>query len=174
MAGRCDECLWPSHLVAREVFDPLKGDRCFLSRQESRQQELQPSKQEMEVITGGGRSRVRWRRSVAAILASFISRSTYAVGIAKVALHELATNAAKYGALSIATGRIGLEWTRPGDRLSIRWTEQGGPPANPPTRQGFGTRVMEALITLDIGGELRWHWSEVGLMCEIELELHAV
>ena len=61
-----------------------------------------------------------------------------------VALHELATNAAKYGALSVAEGHVQVEWSHASDgRLVLRWTETGGPPVKPPTRQGFGTRVME-------------------------------
>jgi two-component sensor histidine kinase len=64
-----------------------------------------------------------------------------------VALHELATNAAKYGALSAAKGRIRVEWSRAADgQLVFRWTETGGPPVNPPTRKGFGTTVVESMI----------------------------
>ena len=64
-----------------------------------------------------------------------------------VALHELATNAAKYGALSVAEGHVQVEWSRASDgRLVLRWTEMGGPPVKPPTRRGFGTRVMDGMI----------------------------
>jgi anti-sigma regulatory factor (Ser/Thr protein kinase) len=57
-----------------------------------------------------------------------------------VALHELATNAAKYGALSVAKGQVGVEWSRAADgRLVLRWVEVGGPPVNPPSRKGFGS-----------------------------------
>lgn len=70
-----------------------------------------------------------------------------------VALHELATNAAKYGALSVATGRVRVEWSCARDgRLVLRWTEAGGPPVNPPTRRGFGTHVMDAMIRGNVGG----------------------
>jgi two-component sensor histidine kinase len=62
-----------------------------------------------------------------------------------IALHELATNAGKYGALSVPGGSVCVEWALATDRrLVLRWTEVGGPPVKPPTRSGFGTNVMEA------------------------------
>ena len=73
-------------------------------------------------------------------------------------LHELATNAAKHGALSAPGGRVELRW-RAGRRadedgfLRLRWAEAGGPPlAGPPARRGFGTRVVEATVRGQLGG----------------------
>jgi PAS domain S-box-containing protein len=87
-----------------------------------------------------------------------------------VALHELATNAAKYGALSEAKGHVRVEWSRPADgHLVLRWTEAGGPPVTPPTRKGFGTHVMEAMIRGHVGGDLRLDWRTEGLACEITM-----
>ena len=87
-----------------------------------------------------------------------------------VTVHELATNAAKYGALSAAEGRVQVEWSRaPDGRLVLRWTETGGPPVNPPTRRGFGTRVMESMIRGQAKGEVRFDWRVEGLACEIVL-----
>ena len=64
-----------------------------------------------------------------------------------VVLHELATNAAKYGSLSVSGGHVEVDWSRGADgRLVLRWTETGGPPVEPPSRSGFGTRVMENMI----------------------------
>ena len=63
-----------------------------------------------------------------------------------IVLHELATNAAKFGALSISKGRVQIEWSRCSDRLTLYWTETDGPPVKSPTRSGFGTRVMEDMI----------------------------
>jgi PAS domain S-box-containing protein len=86
-----------------------------------------------------------------------------------VTLHELATNAAKYGALSVPEGRIEIEWSRRADgRLTLRWTETGGPPVKPPTRRGFGTRVTDTMIRGQLKGELRVDWRAEGLVCEIE------
>jgi two-component system, chemotaxis family, CheB/CheR fusion protein len=85
-----------------------------------------------------------------------------------VALHELATNAVKYGALSVATGRLRVEWSRPADGgLVLRWTETGGPAVKPPTRRGFGTRVVDRMIRDQLQGEARFDWREAGLVCEI-------
>jgi two-component sensor histidine kinase len=89
-----------------------------------------------------------------------------------VALHELATNAAKFGALSVAKGQVRVEWSRAADgRLVLRWTEVGGPPVNPPTRKGFGTHVMEAMIRGHVGGNVRLDWRAEGLACEIVLPM---
>jgi PAS domain S-box-containing protein len=87
-----------------------------------------------------------------------------------LALHELATNAAKYGALSAAKGQVRVEWSCAADRqLVLRWIEAGGPHVNPPTRKGFGTRMMEAMIRGHEGGDMRLGWHADGLGCEITL-----
>ncbi len=73
-----------------------------------------------------------------------------------MALHELATNAAKYGSLSNTTGRVRIAWTialRDGTgELKLTWTEEGGPPVVPPTRRGFGSRLIERALAHDLGG----------------------
>jgi len=85
-----------------------------------------------------------------------------------VFLHELATNAAKYGALSVPEGRVEVQWSRAADgRLVLRWTEMDGPPVEPPSRQGFGTRVMGAMIRGQLKGEVDFAWHAGGLACEI-------
>jgi two-component sensor histidine kinase len=87
-----------------------------------------------------------------------------------VGLHELATNAAKYGALSGAKGQVRVEWSCRADRqLVLRWIETGGPPVSPPTRKGFGTHVMEAMIRGHVAGDVRLNWHTEGLACEITL-----
>jgi PAS domain S-box-containing protein len=84
-----------------------------------------------------------------------------------VVLHELATNASKYGALSNATGRIRLTWSRSEDgQLALRWTELGGPSVNAPERKGFGSRLIEGTIS-HLGGKARFDWRSEGLVCEI-------
>jgi len=84
-----------------------------------------------------------------------------------VVFHELTTNAVKYGALSVRKGRIGVSWTRPEiGRLVVRWTETDGPAVTPPTRKGFGTRVMANMIH-QARGEIGFDWHPAGLACEI-------
>jgi PAS domain S-box-containing protein len=86
-------------------------------------------------------------------------------------LHELATNAAKYGALSVAEGQVHVEWSHPeGGQLVLRWTEAGGPPVSPPTRRGFGTGVIANMIRDRAKGEVRTHWHTGGLACEIVVQ----
>jgi PAS domain S-box-containing protein len=85
-----------------------------------------------------------------------------------VAVHELTTNAVKYGALSVPTGHVQVEWSYAAEgRFIFRWTETGGPPVKPPTRRGFGTRVLERLVRGPLKGEVRYDWREQGLLCEI-------
>jgi PAS domain S-box-containing protein len=86
-----------------------------------------------------------------------------------VALHELATNAAKYGALSTPDGHVRLEWSHAADGLlRLRWMETGGPVAEEPTRTGFGTRIVEQMIVQQ-KGKVRFDWRKDGLVCEITL-----
>ena len=86
-------------------------------------------------------------------------------------LHELATNAAKYGALSVAKGRVEVKWSVAANQLVLTWTESGGPMVEKPTRQGFGTRVMERMIKDQHKGDLRLDWRAEGLACEIILPM---
>jgi two-component sensor histidine kinase len=87
-----------------------------------------------------------------------------------ITLHELATNAAKYGALSVANGQIDLKWLHEADgRLILRWREMRGPAVQIPTHQGFGTRIIERIIG-QLKGRARFDWHADGLVCEIILE----
>jgi PAS domain S-box-containing protein len=88
-----------------------------------------------------------------------------------VTLHELATNAAKYGALSVANGAIELKWShRTHGRLEFRWSEMGGPTVHVPTRKGFGGRIIQQMIA-QLKGETRFDWRPEGLVCEITLSV---
>ena len=87
-----------------------------------------------------------------------------------VILHELATNAAKYGALSATKGQVELKWScEPNGRLHLRWTKTGGPALEEPTRHGFGGRIIEQMIA-QLKGETRFDWRAEGLVCEITLQ----
>lgn len=87
-----------------------------------------------------------------------------------LALHELATNAAKYGALSVQTGRIAIAWTvRPGtpDRVELRWRERGGPLVSPPKRRGFGSRLIEGVLAAELNGAVRLGFEPEGIVCDV-------
>jgi two-component sensor histidine kinase len=88
-----------------------------------------------------------------------------------VTLHELATNAAKYGSLSDANGHIDLKWQHETDgQLILRWTETGGPEVQKPMRKGFGSRVIERMIG-QLKGKVKFDWRHEGLVCEISLRV---
>jgi PAS domain S-box-containing protein len=84
-----------------------------------------------------------------------------------LALHELATNAAKYGALSNDTGTISIHWTVAEDRLELTWAEQGGPPVVAPERRGFGTRMIERTLASEFGGQVELEFRREGVRCTV-------
>lgn len=92
-----------------------------------------------------------------------------------MALHELATNAAKYGALSNDAGRIQIAWSiAPLDgtgELQLKWVEEGGPPVAPPKRSGFGSRLIERSLANDLGGDARIDFRPAGVVCSINSPL---
>jgi PAS domain S-box-containing protein len=83
-------------------------------------------------------------------------------------LHELATNAAKYGALSAQDGRVHVEWSpTENNQVILQWIETDGPYVEPPTRDGFGTQLMKAMIGSQLQGRITFDWRAEGLACEI-------
>jgi two-component sensor histidine kinase len=91
-----------------------------------------------------------------------------------VVCHELATNAAKYGPLSVDDGRVVIAWTSTADgRLVLSWTETGGPPVGAPARQGFGTRVMARMVQ-QAKGEISFDWRPEGLACEVVMSIRDI
>jgi PAS domain S-box-containing protein len=84
-----------------------------------------------------------------------------------LALHELSTNAAKYGALSVMSGRVKLSWELQPENLVLRWTETGGPSTQPPASPGFGIRVISASVERQLEGEARFEWHPEGLHCSL-------
>jgi two-component sensor histidine kinase len=92
-----------------------------------------------------------------------------------MALQELATNAVKYGALSNETGEVRLEWqvdeSGKEPRLRLTWAESGGPSVKAPSRQGFGTRLIERSLAQDLEGEVRLVFEPEGLVCTIQARL---
>jgi PAS domain S-box-containing protein len=86
-----------------------------------------------------------------------------------LALHELATNAAKYGALSTEQGRVQLSWQIVGATLVMTWRETGGPPAAAPQRMGLGLQMIISGAKSQVGGEASFDWQPVGLVCTFAL-----
>jgi two-component sensor histidine kinase len=86
-------------------------------------------------------------------------------------LHELATNAAKHGALSAPAGRVALDWRTDAGALELCWAESAGPPVQPPTRRGFGSALIEQSIASGLAGEARFDFAPTGLVCTIRLPL---
>jgi PAS domain S-box-containing protein len=86
-----------------------------------------------------------------------------------LALHELATNAAKHGALSSERGRVGLCWQLLPHALVLKWTESGGPPIGPPAARSFGLRVIRASIEQQLEGETAFDWDPKGLRCNLSI-----
>src|SRR5919202_1780620 len=94
-------------------------------------------------------------------------RTTLALGLL---FHELATNAAKYGALSVPEGRVEVTWDVTGTGpLRIEWREVGGPPVRPPERTGFGSRLAERTVARQLGGRIRFDFEPAGLRCVLEI-----
>jgi PAS domain S-box-containing protein len=86
-----------------------------------------------------------------------------------LALHELATNAAKHGALSSINGKLSLTWQLRPDALVLEWTESGGPPITPPTSRSFGLRVIRASVEQQLNGEATFDWQPNGLRCSFSI-----
>jgi CheY-like chemotaxis protein len=83
--------------------------------------------------------------------------------ILAVVLHELATNAAKYGALSASSGTVGLTWELDGAGLVLHWDERGGPRVHTPVSPGYGTKVITASVEHQLGGAADFDWRADGL-----------
>jgi two-component sensor histidine kinase len=92
-----------------------------------------------------------------------------------MALHELSTNAAKYGAFSTASGEVLIEWklidAGNGPHLSLNWTETNGPLTQKPTHKGFGSRLIERGLTRELGGKVDLDYRPTGLVCALSLPL---
>lgn len=85
-----------------------------------------------------------------------------------MAVHELATNATKYGSLSQEGGSVSIKWSSDGERLRLDWKEHGGPPVSQPTKRGFGTRMIERGLAAELGGTVRIHYENDGVRCEVD------
>jgi two-component sensor histidine kinase len=90
-------------------------------------------------------------------------------------LHELTTNAVKYGALSVPAGRVEVSWRLEGPagarRLVLAWRETGGPEARPPDRRGFGCQLIERSVAHELGGEVELEFLPQGVQCRVAVPL---
>jgi two-component sensor histidine kinase/PAS domain-containing protein len=91
-----------------------------------------------------------------------------------MAMHELATNAVKYGALSTPGGQVTVRSRIMDDRLTMDWIESGGPPVQAPDRRGFGSRLLEQGLAGELAGDVSLDYVSTGLTCHMELPLHAL
>lgn len=102
-----------------------------------------------------------------------VSLASVAVPYLGLALHELSTNAAKHGALSVPEGRVSIRWgtvrdPEKGERLWLRWTETAGPPVVPPTRRGFGTDITRRLVARALRGTVTFDFAEAGIIWALD------
>ena len=92
-----------------------------------------------------------------------------------MACHELATNAAKYGAFSVPSRRVEVTWNKQlgeaGAHLHMVWSETGGPPVRSPERNGFGTRLISEGLALELDAEVALEFLPVGVRCAVDLPL---
>lgn len=89
-------------------------------------------------------------------------------------LHELATNAAKYGALSNASGAIDVDWCLADGEFELVWRERGGPSVEPPAHKGFGTRLLQRAVAQDLGGTVDLHFDPDGAVCVMRTRLERI
>jgi PAS domain S-box-containing protein len=92
-----------------------------------------------------------------------------AVQALALAVHELATNAVKYGALSGPSGTIDVSWEAHGGQLELKWIERGGPPSELKVQGGFGMRVIKASVEAQLSGTVEFDWQPEGLQCRIRV-----
>lgn len=85
-----------------------------------------------------------------------------------MAIHELATNALKYGSLSSDSGTVSIRWEASDGRLRLRWKERGGPPVTEPARRGFGSRMIERGLAAELGGKVVIRFEADGVLCEVD------
>jgi PAS domain S-box-containing protein len=91
-----------------------------------------------------------------------------------LALHELCTNALKYGALAQPSGHVGIDWSVKDDQFQFEWQERGGPPVTAPVHKGFGSRLIERALSIELNGEVTLDFKMDGTVCRIVAPLENV
>lgn len=121
---------------------------------------------ELQPYAGGGRAAIAGRGDVVLSPKDAVTLS--------LVLHELATNAVKYGAWSSDAGRVEIAWAReegPEPHVRLVWRERGGPPVEPPSRQGFGTTIVRSAFRAGEGASVELRFEPEGVVCEMRLPL---
>lgn len=106
------------------------------------------------------------RVHIAGDIASLTPKASLSIGMT---LHELSTNAAKYGALSVENGHVDIIWRVVGDDLVVEWDESGLTGIAPPTRKGFGTKLIHQAVKYDLGGTVDYDYRPSGLRCRLSV-----
>jgi two-component sensor histidine kinase len=91
-----------------------------------------------------------------------------------MAMHELATNAVKYGALSVSSGHVEVYWHADDGRFTLTWRERGGPAVTVPERRGFGSRMIERALAIQLSGTVTIDYQPAGVLCSIDAPLDAI
>jgi two-component sensor histidine kinase len=91
-----------------------------------------------------------------------------------MAVHELGTNAAKYGSLSNDTGRVDINWSTKGDTFQMSWTETGGPRTEPPERSGFGSTVIKRMIESTLSADVSIEFAPTGFMWRLKCSISSL
>jgi PAS domain S-box-containing protein len=126
-----------------------------------------------DIVADALQTRGENRERVHAQGARVLLKPKAAVAIA-MALHELGTNALKYGALSNGEGTIEIAWGLAGDGLRLIWQERGGPPVEPPSRRGFGSLLLQRTLAQDLGGKVDLAYDRGGVRCVIDIPMSLV
>ena len=101
-----------------------------------------------------------------------IECSEHAINGLALVFHELATNAAKYGALKTPNGRIDIDWKSEDGRLLLRWVERGGPPVTTaPATESFGSTLLRDTVTRRFDGTLDYEWRREGMAATITIPM---
>jgi PAS domain S-box-containing protein len=139
-----------------------------------------------ELLSRGGWQAIRLADIVGSQLAPYatdentttggpdVTLSAAAAEALAMVLQELVTNASKYGALSVAAGRVSVRWEDAVTGLKIVWRETGGPPVSIPTEYGYGTSLIRELVPHELGGTVDLAFSSDGVSCAIEIPVQEV
>jgi len=167
--------------IARQTFDKDSGSRDAVGALEAR---LSAMAHAHDLLADGNWQRAELTAVVEQAVALYPSERFEIAGVPvllpqravaslSLALHELGTNAAKYGALSVSAGKVSISWSYDdGTRaLCLRWQEENGPPVVPPTRKGFGSLLVERLLAVEMNGRSTIIYDAAGVICEIEAQI---